>query len=219
MSQKFIDLIRRGDTKEIAAWVEEEPEIAAGRDAQGVSALMWSVYSGQTVIRDFLLSGLTDLDVFEAATVGNTGRLSLLLDQSPAAVTSISPDGWTPLHLAAAFGSPEAVAMLLASGAAVNQRSTNPMRNQALHAAVALGRNPETVKLLVEHGAEVNAVQAGGFTPLVQAAAAGHAALVQILLAAGADREARCDRGKTAADYARERGHHEVLALLNQGAS
>jgi len=36
-----------------------------------------------------------------------------------------------------------------------------------------------------------------------------------MLLDAGADRTARCDRGKTAADYARERGHTELAALLS----
>ncbi len=215
MSQKFIDLIRRGDTKEIAAWVEDDPEIAVSRDAQGVSALMWSIYIGQTVIRDFLLSGLPDLDVFEAAAVGNTGRLSFLMEQDPASVSATSADGWTPLHLAAAFGSPDAVTLLLQKDADVHQRSSNALRNQPLHAVIALGRNPDTVRILLEHGADPNAVQAGGFTPLLQAAASGDAPLIALLLAAGADRQARCDRGKTAADYARERGHLDALALLD----
>jgi ankyrin repeat protein len=88
------------------------------------------------------------------------------------------------------------------------------MQNQPLHACIALGRNPETVRLLLAHGADVNATQAGGYTPLHQAAAAGLEEMTQMLLAAGANPEARCDQGKTPADYARERGHSAVLALL-----
>jgi hypothetical protein len=36
-----------------------------------------------------------------------------------------------------------------------------------------------------------------------------------MLLDAGADKTARCDRGKTPADYARERGHTAVAELLD----
>jgi hypothetical protein len=35
-----------------------------------------------------------------------------------------------------------------------------------------------------------------------------------MLLNAGADKMARCDRGKTPAEYARERGHDAVAELL-----
>ena len=84
-----------------------------------------------------------------------------------------SADGWAPLHLAAAFGGPPATALLLAHGAHVHRFSHNPMRNQALHACIALSRDPETVRILIEQGADVNMAQAGGYTPLHQAAAAG----------------------------------------------
>jgi len=38
---------------------------------------------------------------------------------------------------------------------------------------------------------------------------------VRMLLDAGADKTARCDRGKTPAEYARERGHDAVAAILD----
>ncbi len=211
MSQRFLNLIRAGKTAEVATAVEEDPSLVACRDAQGVSAFLWSVYVGQPVIRDFLLSRLPSLDLFEAAALGDCSRMAPLLEQG---VGEFSPDGWTPLHLAAAFGGPEATVLLLAQGADVKQVSRNPMQNQPLHACIALGRNPETVRLLLAHGADVNATQAGGYTPLHQAAAAGLEEMTQMLLAAGANPEARCDQGKTPADYARERGHSAVLALL-----
>ena len=47
----------------------------------------------------------------------------------------------------------------------------------------------------------------GGVTPLMAAAAGGHEAVVEVLLACGAD-AARCDaRGRRAAAYARAAGH------------
>ncbi len=211
MSQRFLNLIRNGKTAEVATAAEEEPSLVASRDAQGVSAFLWSIYVGQPLIRDFLLAHLPSLDLFEASALGDCGRMQPVLDQG---VHETSADGWTPLHLAAAFGGPEATALLLQHGADVKQVSRNPMRNQPLHACIALGRNPETVRLLLAHGADINAAQAGGYTPLHQAAAAGLEEMTRILLAAGANPAARCDQGKTPADYARERGHDAVLALL-----
>jgi len=211
VSQRFLNLIRNGKSAEVATEVEEDPSLVSSRDAQGVSAFLWSVYVGQPVIRDFLLSRLPSLDLFEASALGDTSRIEPLLEQG---VHETSPDGWTALHLAAAFGGPQATALLLVHGADAQQVSRNPAHNQALHACIALGRNLETAQLLLEHGADVNAKQAGGYTPLHQAAAAGLTEMAQLLLKAGADRGARCDQGKTPADYARERGHDAVLALL-----
>jgi ankyrin repeat protein len=219
VSQGFIELVRRGSTKEIAEWVEDDPEIATSRDARGVSALMWAIYSGQTLVREFLLSGLPDLDLAEAAAVGNCVRLAALLKVDPAKAKSTSPDGWPLLHLAAAFGTPEAVSLLLLNGADVHQIADTPMRNQALHAALALAREPDTVRMLLQHGADPNSPQMGGFRPLHQAAAAGRLDLVRQLLDAGGDPALLCDRGKSAADYARERSHPSVVGLLESWAS
>jgi ankyrin repeat protein len=47
------------------------------------------------------------------------------------------------------------------------------------------------------------------------AAANGNEALVELLLAEGADPEARTDDGKTPLDLAAERGHEVVATLLS----
>ena len=217
MSKSFLDLVKRGDTQEIADWVKDNSQIAESRDAQGVSALLWAVYTGQTVVRDFLRSGL-ELDLPEAAAVGDHARVRELLGADPASAkdraNSRSADGWPLLHLAAAFADCETVRMLLDAGADVTQISQTPMRNQALHAVLALSKDADTTRLLMERGADVNAAQTAGYRPLHQAAVAGREDLVRMLLDAGADKAARCDRGKTPAEYARERGHDAVAAML-----
>lgn len=218
MSKSFLDLIKQGKGQEIADWVKDDPQIAESRDAQGVSALLLAVYSGQTLIRDFLRSGL-ELDLPEAAAVGDGARLRELLGNEPATAreraNSRSADGWPLLHLAAAFADEPAVRTLLDAGADIGRISGTPLRNQALHAALAISKDAAVVRLLIEHGADVNAVQTAGYRPLHQAAVTGREDLVRMLLDAGADKTARCDRGKTPADYARERGHDAVAALLD----
>ena len=218
MSKSFLDLVKRGDTQGIADWVKDDPQIAESRDAQGVSALLWAVYCGQTVVRDFLRSGL-ELDLPEAAATGDAARLGELLGTDPATAreraNSRSADGWPLLHLASAFADRETVATLLDAGADVRQVSETPMRNEALHAVLALSKDADVMRLLIERGADVNAVQTAGYRPLHQAAVAGREDLVRMLLDAGADRTARCDRGKTPAEYAREREHAAVAELLD----
>ena len=222
MSQRFLKLIQSGATAEIAADVEADPKLIETRDGQGVSALLWSVYAGQPVVRDYLLAQLAThgvlLDIFEAATVGDVLRLQDILASDPGAVHAFSGDGWTPLHLAAAFGTPAAVDMLLQHGALVDAVSKNPQRNQALHAALALGRDRESVRLLLAHGADPNAMQAGGFTPLFSAATANRRDLVEMLIESGALAQHRSDLGKTAAEFARERGHAEMAEWLESQA-
>ena len=55
-----------------------------------------------------------------------------------------------------------------------------------------------------------------GRTALHRAAYGGHLASATRLLEGGADLTLRDKYGKTALDYARSRGHSEVVALLSQ---
>jgi ankyrin repeat protein len=218
MSTAFLKLIQTGATAEVADAVESDPGLASARDPQGVSMLLWSVYYGQDMVRSFLLSRLAagglPLDIFEAAATGGEGQLKSLLKAEPELAASFSGDGWTALHLAAGFASPTAVSILLAYGARVDAVSRNPQQNQPLHAAIALGRNLQTVQLLLDAGASANATQAGGFTALFSAAIANRKDLVEMLVAHGADPHHRTEQDKTAADFARERGHAELAAWL-----
>jgi uncharacterized protein len=219
MSSPFLKLIQTGATAEVADSVQADPELAAWRDPQGVSALLWAVYCGQVLVRDFLIARLAAdgiaLDIFEAGAVGDEARLAALLDAEPELIHSFSGDGWTPLHLAAGFGTPPGVAALIKAGAAIDTVSRNPQQNQPLHAALALDKNAETVELLLVRGAPVNSAQAGGFTPIFSAAIANRRDLVEMLLAHDADPHRKSDQNKTAADFARERGHAELADWLD----
>ena len=85
-----------------------------------------------------------------------------------------------------------------------SRRST--VRRPAVHSKL--------VALLLEHGADPNASQGGGFTSLHAAAQNGDRESVEALLRSGADRVARTEDGKTAAELAAAAGHDELGKLL-----
>lgn len=219
MSAPVFDMIRRGQSAELAAEVEAHPELALARDASGVSALIWTIYTGQSAMCDCLRARISEPDIFEAAALSDLPRLRAILEARPADLHAFSGDGWTPLHLAAAFAGPEAVRLLLRDGADVDAVSRNPQQNQPLHAAVALSRNLDTIRLLLDAGAQVNAAQAGGFAPLHSAASAGSREAADLLLQRGANPAQADHHGKPPADYARLRGHLELAARLDAAAA
>jgi ankyrin repeat protein len=218
VSQHFLKLIQSGSIDQVKEALDGDPLLAQYRDPQGVSALMWAVYTGQTAIRDLLVKKRAELgivpDLFEAAATGNEAELQAILSKDAAAAEAYSSDGWTALHLAAAFGTPLSAGALVFRGAKVDAVSKNAQRNQPLHAALALGRNPSTIELLLSQGADANATQAGGFTPIFSAATANRRDLAELLMAHGANPQQPNDQGKTPADFARERGHEQLAIWL-----
>jgi ankyrin repeat protein len=87
------------------------------------------------------------------------------------------------------------------------------MAVQPLHSAAA-ARDAAIIALLLDHGADVNARQAGGWTPLHAAAMFGDRPLVELFLKHGAAATASNDQGKTALDLAVEKGHTDVAERL-----
>lgn len=212
----LFDLIRGGDIGEVRALLEVEPELANVRDQQGLTPTITAHYYGRPSLAALLVEHGAMLDIFDAAAHGDAARIAALLEYDSSLPASYSADGWTPLALAAFFGREEVARLLLVAGADPLARSRNGLRNQPLHAAAA-GRHPALVRLLLAHGADATATQAGDYTPLHAAAQNGDADSLRALLAAGADANAVSAQGKTAADLALEQGHTEILSLLAAG--
>jgi ankyrin repeat protein len=95
----------------------------------------------------------------------------------------------------------------------VNAAAKNALKVQALHAAVA-GRNLEIIKAVLEAGADPNAQQQAGFRPMHEAGTNANRALAELLLSHGADPSLPNDEGKSAIDFAREKGHAEFADWL-----
>ena len=68
----------------------------------------------------------------------------------------------------------------------------------------------QSVRQLIEDGADVNAKTIGDLTPLMVASEAGREEVVKLLLEAGANIEDYDDNGSTALKYAVHYGHFKV---------
>jgi ankyrin repeat protein len=118
--------------------------------------------------------------------------------------------GATLLMHAAAFGSPEAMKLLLDRGADVNAR--NAFDATALVWGAADERK---VHMLAEKGANVNARTKQGRTPLMAAAACdGCSGIVRYLLSKGADPKVKDNSGGTALKSAAAAGDAATVRLL-----
>ncbi len=124
--------------------------------------------------------------------------------------------GAPPLVQAARNQDVDAVRELLAGGAAASDPQADG--STALHWAVHW-EQPETVDLLITAGAEVNAGNDLGMTPIVMAGTSGNGAIVRRLLAAGAAVGAAGAGGETVLMLAARAGSLDaVTALLEAGA-
>ena len=142
------------------------------RNGDGSTPLQWAVFNG---------------DVAEVKRLLRAG----------ADVSLANNYGVTPMSLAAEVGNADMLAVLLEAGA--NVESPNADGQTALLAVARTG-NVKAAQLLLNEGAKIEAREKwGGQTPLMWASARRHPAMMRLLIAKGADVNAR----STVRDYQR----------------
>jgi len=205
--------IERGDLARLKELLAEEPALASARDEQGVAIVLRAAYRQQPDTVAALLAYQPELDLYSAAAVGDALRVGQILELDYAASQSFQGDGFNGLQLACFFAQPACARLLVERGANVEAVSKNGMELRALHAAAA-GRSLECVELLLEHGAEPNSTQHGGWTALHAAVSIPDPRMVALLLARGADPRQQNEFGKSPLDIAREKNDPAVLRFL-----
>jgi len=173
------------------------------------------------VMTVLLASGKNDLEAKDddgftalatAASLGYSALVNVLIDVGAGVHTKRLPAKWewTPLLEMAWKDDLPLLRLLVMSGADIYAKST--LGSTALHLSAREGR-VEVVKYLLECGFPVDPVKNDGQTPLAEAVVKGHANIVRILLAAGADARRRLGKG-TIMHRACTVGDAEIVKLL-----
>jgi len=136
-----------------------------------------------------------------AASGGNVGRVTELLESGADVNVRQAKFQGTPLQYAATWGRTEVVRVLLDHQAKIDAADIHG-RTPLMWAAME-GKT-ETVRLLLDRDANVNASAKGGWTPLHYAADRRHAETAQLLIDRGADAAARNSLGKTPRELSRD---------------
>lgn len=211
--KKLRTLVENADNEKLAKILKDYPTLAKSKTDGGISLLQWAAYCKNQIAMALLRKFKRRLSFFEAISMGDLDLVIKALDRNPARKDTFSPDGFTPLGLSAYFGHLDIVALLLDRGADPNIPAKNEYQVTPLHSACSI-REYAISKLLIEHGADVNARQMRGVTALHSAAHIGDFAIVELLLENGADANAKMDTGQTPLMMAKEKGNRKVVSLI-----
>ena len=174
--------------------------------------------------------GRTPLHLMASRTLGRTTNIARVLIAEGADVNAKNIFGETPLHW---VSSVEMARLLIAVGADIEAKDNSgktPLdraraadvaklieagadADYALHDLASVGY-VDRVRQLVDAGADVNAKDNNGWTPLRWAASEGHADAARLLVDAGADVNAKDNNGWTPLRWAASEGHADVARLL-----
>jgi len=199
-TKELIEAVQKGDSKAVAALLDEDRSLLTAKSGS-VSAILLALYHGHPEIAQEFTKRGAKLTLPEACAVGDAKVVTEKLDRDPSLVNAYSDDGYPILGLAIFFRQPVIARQLIERGADVNAAAKNPQRVAPVHSAVSV-TDFETMRLLLERGANPNAQQESGFTALHGAAAHGDIAMTKLLLEFGADPKVRTDDGKDAAAVA-----------------
>ncbi|KAJ6666687.1 hypothetical protein lerEdw1_020411, partial [Lerista edwardsae] len=169
---------------------------------------------------DLAPGGETALHTACAAATADCVRLLLSFGANPEAV---SEDGYQPLHMCRAPGSIECARLLLSHGANVNCTSEEE-EETPLHVAARLGL-AALVRLLLRSGADLEAKNVAGQTPLNAACAQPHATddfydvCLQLVEAGARVNSADEDRQRPLHQACKNANARVVALLLARGAN
>jgi uncharacterized protein len=215
MTNELFLAITTGDVETVRRLVDDDPSLASASDGSGLHVVLLALFNQQREVAEVLLAADPELGVLEAAGTGRADRLRELLDADPEARDVRTPEGFTPLGLAAFMGGADTVRVLLDHGADPDDDADNQFGVRPVNAAAA-AHDHETMRLLLEAGADPDAQQKGGFTPLHEAAHSDDVGMARLLLEHEADPGIEADDGRDSAKLAADDGSKGVEELLQR---
>jgi len=132
----------------------------------------------------FLYAGVNE-DLLQGASEGNMALVKRSIEQR-AELEIKNADGETALIIAAWYGSPEIVTLLLENGANINAQDNAGYTAIAKASSLGVGRHYEIVEILIQACANLNLKTKEGKSPFLLAVLNGHVELGNVLKRAGA---------------------------------
>jgi uncharacterized protein len=171
--QTIFELIDRGDVDGIRALLAADPAAGEARNDEGLSPLMYACYRGRGPALAAIREAREPTDPWDRLVGGYADGLP-----TPDAW---SPDGFTPLHLAAFAHNADAARALLAGGADPNVVSRASFARVTPLGTCAFAGATEVARILLEHGADPTIAEDERATPQDVARANGNDELAELL--------------------------------------
>lgn len=228
-----------GDITKVRLLLAKGAEVNARSNFGRTPLLLATLHDGSHDIAQLLIDKGADVSacdkakicVLEAAAQGNDSATVRLVLAHGADAKAKDATGTTALMWAAMNGNIETTKLLLEKGSDINAvtiESFERVKNGPLElgsftpliSALPYGP-PELVKLLIDAGANVNARDTRGMTPLMLAVSTDRPdpRITKLLLARGADASIRSKHGETAFDWAKKFRNPEVFKALGMPAA
>jgi ankyrin repeat protein len=187
------------------------------RVGQGIVVVSDTNFQKAIIIRDGQVGGGAPLrceartapveNLFDAAKAGNAVAVKRLISAG-ADINARNEAGWTPLHFAAAEGHNDIIDLLLNKGARIDAQDKDGIT--PLIKAIVMGKD-DSVEHLLKRGAEVTSENSRA---VYFAAYQQQPRIISMLIAKGADVNAKESDNSTPLIKAAEMGHTSVVRVL-----
>ena len=238
IAQSLPDLINAGDRESALELIDQGADVNQ-TSVDGTTALHWAVYQKDLTLVERLLAQGADPDISNeydatpmtvASEHGDYNVMKALVDAG-GDIESPNSEGQTLLMAVARTGNIDTTSLLLSQGANIQARENWGEQTALMWAASQ--NQPAMVKLLIEHGADVNSsgkdhnwprwitseprnkpLEQGGLTALLYAAREGCEGCVKALLDGGADINLTDPDGLTPLIMALQNLHYDTANIL-----